>query len=516
MRVKAGSLILIVVSLLCVGRPARAEALDVGDRTQLFIDDRFMAESQGMTLRVNPPVKAGPAIQPDKPWEAGEIGFCVSVAKDADEYKIWYLAHDAANAYHVCYARSADGITWEKPKLGLIEYGGSKDNNIVMAGVVETTVFIDPVAEASKRFKAVAAMHWPDPKKAGLYVWTSPDGLRWTCGPRVLPFLPDTANQAFYDTRLKKYVANIRVWAPLRMVGRVEMEDILKPWPYQPLDKPYFIWGTDKIAVPSREVPIVFAYDQRDPVPSDHYNAACIQYPWAADAYFMFPSAYRHYPEPPVGKWGNDGLVDIQMAVSRDGVHWSRPTREPYVPMGMEGTLDCGQLYMAVGIVRSGDAIFQYYGGYRNTHGAPAGTHGGGICRLLQRPDGFLSADAAYDGGQFTTPVLRFSGNRLVLNVDGSALGTGKVALLDASGKEIPGFGLAQCDQIEGNSVRKVVHWKGQSDLGSLRGKEVRLGFSMRAMKLFSFRFASSDEDRRQLRRSSGAQPPWASGLVVR
>ena len=98
---------------------------------------------------------------------------------------------------------------------------------------------------------------------------------------------------------------------------------------------------------------------------SDHYNPACVQYPWAENAYFLFPSAYRHFPEPPKGKYGNDGLTDIQMAVSRDGIAWTRLSREPYVALGVEGEVDCRQLYMADGMIRRGGKVFQYYGGSR-------------------------------------------------------------------------------------------------------------------------------------------------------
>jgi len=464
----------------------------VGDGTQLFIDSRFIAESNNITLCMNPPVKAGPVILPDKPWESGEIGFCVSVVQHEGEYKMWYLARDKTGGFCQCFARSRDGRTWEKPELGLIEYQGAKNNNIVLTGAVETTVFLDPAAPPEQRFKAVSAMYWPDPRKAGLYIWTSPDGLNWAQPPtRVFPLLPDTANQAFYDTRLKKYVANIRVWDPLRKVGRVEMNNILEPWPFTPLEKPYYIWGADKIPVPSREVPIVFSYDEKDPPQSDHYNAACIQYAWADDAYFMFPSLYRHFPEPPAGKWGNDGYLDIQMAVSRDGVNWTRPSREPYVPLGLDGSLDSAQLYMAIGAVRNGDSLYQYYGGYKSTHGQPNVEGGGSIQRLEQRLDGFMYVTAPLEGGTLTTPTITFSGRRLLLNIDGSAAGTGKVALLDAGGKEIPGFTLAECDEFGANSLSREITWKGNSDMSAWAGKPVRLKFALKAMRLFSFRFAA-------------------------
>jgi hypothetical protein len=383
-------------------------------------------------------------------------------------------------------------VTWEKPNLGLIDFNGSKQNNLVLTGVVETTIFLDPVAPADARFKAVAVMYWPNPKTAGLYVHTSPDGIHWKMSDtRVFPFVPDTANQAFYDTRLKKYVANIRVWAPMRKVGRIEMDNVTKPWPFDKSVKPFYIWGADKIAVPSHEVPIVFGYDERDPVPSDHYNPACVQYPWADRAYFMFPSAYRHFPDPPIGKYGNDGLVDIQMATSRDGIRWTRLSREPYAALGTQGEIDSAQLYMAVGMVRRGGKISQYYNGYQVSHGTPESLQErkGSVCRLEQRLDGFVSADADLSGGEFTTPLLRFSGSRLVLNLNMSALGLCKVEILDRAGHALPGFALAQSDEIGGNHVEKTVSWKGKSDLGALRGRAIRLRIVLRAGKLFAVQF---------------------------
>ena len=478
-----------------VGNASEQPPINVGNRTQLLIDQRLWASSQNITLRMNPPAKRGPVLLPDKPWESMGIGFCASVIDDDGQYKMWYLAEDKPSSmrYCYCYARSKDGVTWEKPDLGLIDYHGSKHNNIVLTGVVETTIFLDPVAPAEARFKSISAMHWPDPKKAGLYVHTSPDGIHWKMSDaRVLPLLPDTANQAFYDARLKKYVANIRVWAPLRKVGRVEMDDITKPWPFDKTVKPFYIWGEGKIAVPSYEVPIVFGYDEHDPVPSDHYNAACVQYPWAADAYFLFPSAYRHFPEPPVGKYGNDGLVDIQMAASRDGIKWTRLSREPYVALGTEDELDCASLYMAVGMLRRGGKIFQYYGGYQVSHGTPEKPESriGSICRLEQRLDGFVSADANLEGGEFTTLPLVFSGSRLVLNVNLSTMGTCKVEILNRQGHALPGYTLAQSDEIGGNHVEKTVSWKGKSDLRALRGQTIRLRVLMRAGKLFAFQFS--------------------------
>jgi len=467
------------------------DPIDVGTEKQLLMDGRFIESSEGITLRMNPAQKMGVAIAADRPWENKDIGFCVSVIEYEGLYRMWYMARTTDGGLRYCYAQSADGIAWEKPELGVVEFEGSKANNIVLDGVIETTVFLDPIAPPEARFKALSVMHWPDPKTAGLYVHSSPDGIHWTMSDtRVFPLSPDAANQAFYDTRLGKYVAHIRIWNPERKVGRVEMGDITQPWPFQPAEKPYYIWGPESIPVPSTEVLTMFGYDERDPVPSDHYNSACVQYPWAADAYFMFPSAYRHFPDPPIGRYGNDGYLDIQMATSRDGVAWTRLSRDPYVGLGMEGDADSGQLYMGVGMVRAGNRIYQYCGGYRSTHGAyEAVGQDGGIYRLEQRLDGFVSADAAYEGGEFTTPPIVFSGSRLLLNMNAGAMGTVRVGFLDAEGRPIAGRGAADCDEMGGNRVDQSVTFGGEGDLSALRGQPVRLGFRMRAAKLHAFQF---------------------------
>jgi hypothetical protein len=467
------------------------EPLNVGSAKQLFLDTRFLASSDHVALAMNTPCRLGPVLLPDKPWEANEIGFCTSVVPHDGGYWMFYRATAKDGLAGVCLATSTDGVHWDKPDLGLVEFAGSKDNNILFWDVGEAVVFADPNGAADARFKAIVCLHWPDPKLAGLYVYTSPDGLHWAPGrERVTPFLPDTANQAMWDTRLRKYVAYLRVWNPLRKVGRVEMDDILKPWPYDKTVKPFDIWGEDKVPVSSTEVPTVFGLDDQDPPATDVYNAAAVEYPWAADAYFLFPSAYQHFPEPPVGKWGNDGLLDIQMAVSRDGVHWGRIARAPYISLSLEGK-DSKSLYMAVGMVRRGDEILQYYAGYETTHGDP-GPHPqpiGSLCATAQRLDGFVSADFAYGGGSLTTPPMIFDGSRLELNIDCSAMGRAQVELRDGDDKPLAGFTLAEADVIFGNQIKVVATWKGKSDVAALAGKPVRLHITARSAKLYAFQF---------------------------
>jgi hypothetical protein len=467
-------------------------AIDVGDRKQLFIDRRFVLGDRGIELRMNPPAKAGPAITPEKPWETGRVFAGGTVLEDGGRYRMWYMAAPPFVEYDrifLCYAESQDGVTWEKPNLGIHTWNGSSANNIVVEANTETgTVFIDPKAPAAERYKLVGTLAGKhEGVEPGMYLYTSPDGLRWRLRPtRLFPFRPDTQNQAFYDEHIRKYVIYVRVWDPLRKVGRIETDDILAPWPY------------DRTAVSSRKdypgkhVPLAFGYDESDPVESDHYTSAVAPYPWADDAYFMFPSAYLHFPPPPRSPFRNDGPVDIQMAVSRDGVSFQRVERRPYVELGLAGSRDSGSMYMLPGLIRHGNEVFQYYGGYTFTHAAYVALPKQGmgtVFRLAQRLDGFVSADAGMAGGSFETPLLRFRGSRLVLNANASAMGEIRVELQDAEGSPIAGRGFEACDPIHMNDLAHRVSWNGSADLGALSSRPLRLAFRLRAAKLYSFQF---------------------------
>ena len=63
--------------------------------------------------------------------------------------------------------------------------------------------------------------------------------------------------------------------------------------------------------------------------------------------------------------------------------------------------------------------------------------------KFLKRIDGFVSADTPYTGGEFTTRPLRFTGDRLVLNIDTGATGYAQVGILGGP-QCLPHLALAQ------------------------------------------------------------------------
>ena len=97
--------------------------LPVGQR-QLFLDDYLIADVRDVTPKLHQPVKFGAVIRPDKPWEGNSIQVRTGPSFRQDGlWMLWYLNG---------YATSKDGEHWEKPELGIREFNGSRDNNLML------------------------------------------------------------------------------------------------------------------------------------------------------------------------------------------------------------------------------------------------------------------------------------------------------------------------------------------------------------------------------------------------
>jgi hypothetical protein len=140
-------------------------------------------------------------------------------------------------------------------------------------------------------------------------------------------------------------------------------------------------------------------------------------------------------------------------------------------------------------MIRRGNEIYQYYGGGASDHGG--GERGGSaIFRTVQRLDGFVSATAGVEGGELTTPLVRFTGRTLRLNVDTSASGLARVEVLDPGGLPAPGFELRNCRPIVANDTAYTVAWAGGSDLSAL-GSPIALRIELRSAHLYAFEFGA-------------------------
>lgn len=187
-----------------------------------------------------------------------------------------------------------------------------------------------------------------------------------------------------------------------------------------------------------------------------------------------------------------------QLAVSRDGSRFDREFREPLIRVGDYGDFDESTVYVRAPLVHDGQIRIYYYGG--NWRG-PEALHAKGdraifAVGLATLPeDGFVSVDSGkIRPGELVTRPLRFQGRELVVNLEGAKHNHGagrpqvRVELLGVSHEPIEGFLLRESDPV-GTTGRHVMHWQGRTDVSRLAGQPVRLRFSMKNAKLYSFQF---------------------------
>lgn len=473
-----------LLTLLLFAAPP--DPIDVADRKQLFIDDRFIADRDRIELRANPAQKLG--LVHDEKGEPLQ-GHVSRVIEEGGKIRLYLGAEDVA------VLESDDGLRFRR-------------RGATLNGGVFPTIFLDPhEPDPSKKYKLFRVVFGQpfDPSKHGVYASYSADGVHFTEVGQVLPFFTDNPPIVHWDERISKYVIYTRAFSydseNQRRIGRIETDDPLKPWPYKKS-------ANDRMFFSTENVQVVLAADQEDDPHSDlYYNASAI-YPWAQDVYLMFPSNFRHfspqrnpYVRPRVkGQWEDYGMLEVQLAVSRDGVNWSRPSRDPYMPTGLPDEWDRWYAVMGPGLARRGNYLYQYYNSSGRLHDSAvlrpeydeSAPQVGGVGVVRQRLDGFISADAGPAGGRLRTPLITFRGNRLRLNIDTGAMGTAFVELQDVEGKPLPGFALADCEEIGGNFVDQTVYWKGNPDVSGLAGRPVRIQLQMKRAKLYAFQFTQN------------------------
>ena len=214
---------------LAQSNPIAADEIpNIGSRWELMVDDYLIAETRGAaTHRIHRPQRKEIAVVHDAEWE-GSGGNYHTVFYDPDWgehgcYRMYYhawqipLEGNQGHPLYIGYCESEDGIHWVKPELELVDFHGSKANNIVLATINggechDFSVFKDtnPNVEAGAEYKAVGYGRNPP----GLYAFKSSDGLHWSLyneGQPVMTGHPfDTQNTAFWDPSIGQYRAYVR------------------------------------------------------------------------------------------------------------------------------------------------------------------------------------------------------------------------------------------------------------------------------------------------------------------
>jgi hypothetical protein len=484
----------------------------VSSEDQFFVDDHLIESMSGLKRVLQTPLKCeqNPVLQGDRPaegWVARILGNSVHFDAEESIFKMWY---DTTGG--VAYATSKDGVSWDKPTLGVLEVDGSRDNNLVCPGrnltVTKDLIEKDP----AKRYKG---LYWhslrdPEAKWAGKghFAAFSADGIHWDHTPEnpVMEFshgATDGQSVFGWDPHHRKYVVYQRPHAEFfnpskRSVG----------------------WSASADFIHWDPCVSVMAPDKDDARYEEFYRMSVVKY---ESLYLGFLWIYDNDPDFAVQ------TLNTQLTVSRDGVTWDRAAHRQYLlTNGAAGSFDSYYACVCT-MIPVGDELFFYYLGANFPH-TPRGEGGKkGSQKLLigtevdgermafapglaKLPRGRIvsiqpvseepgSGDtASEDTGVLTTQTLRYAGSRLTLNADASQ-GSIAVEVLDEDGNPVEGCSLSDSIPITEDGFRCTVKWQGDRELvkACTEGTEIagyepalrrpqKLRFHIKNARLFSFR----------------------------
>ncbi len=437
---------------------------DVGSRRELFVDDYLIEQLKGAQLKMHRPVPRDVAIVCDSPWEGNTSAYYTLFA-DGDVFRMYYRgAHfdektkKSTHPEFTCYAESRDGVRWDKPKLELFEFNGSKDNNIVWAGQ-DTHNFApfkdtNPDCTADARYKALGGSSVRSGGK-GLRAYKSADGMHWSLLRDEAVITNgdfDSQNLAFWHPEQKRYL-------DFHRKSRAGTRDVMTAASTD------FLHWTE---------PVFLEYGD---APQEHLYTNAIQLYFRAPQLFLgFPTRFQPKHE----------QVEPILMTSRDGRNFKR-WPDPLIPITAPKDRDGNRSnYMTSGLLQlpGQDRELSVYA----TEAYYAGP-GSRVRRFTFRTDGFVSLHAGADGGEMVTRPLRFTGTHLAVNYATEAGGSLKVEIQDADGQPLPGFALADCRSLSGDAIEQTVSWASGCDVSSLAGSAVRLRFVLKTADVYALQF---------------------------
>lgn len=446
---------------------------------QLFVDDFLIADTNlKRTWHQARKHEKNPVLKPETKYELE------STKLEGDEQAVCYLGHGGVfhdpkeGIYKMFYtagwrgglalATSTDLLTWTRPNVKSV--GG---NLLLPPGAAwaggDNSIWLDVNAKNPlERIKMLT-----DRRPLPHTLQTSPDGKVWSQG--VATGKSGDYCSFFYNPFRKVWCFSIKQDGPR---GRSRWYS----------ESPDFMAGADW----SKSVYWCNAdrLDEPDPQignPAQLYSLNAVAY-----ESLMLGEFYIHLG--PDNKLCDEGkfpkVTEIKLGFSRDGFHWDRPDRRPFIAATRkEGDWDRAYIHGTTGVcIVKEDEIWFPYTGYSGI--APNGHRGmytgAAIGMTVLRRDGFASMDAGETEGSLTTEPVAFNGRRLFVNL-AAPQGELRVEVLDEKGQVIAPFTQENCQPVSGDATRQAITWKGSETLDAVRGTPVKFRFHLKRGSLYSF-----------------------------
>ncbi|MBR3692557.1 MAG: hypothetical protein IKL89_07685 [Clostridia bacterium] len=439
----------------------------------------------------------------DCPWEGNCTDF-FTVFRDGNIFRMYYEAwgwKDRPMCINVCYAESRDGIRWERPNLGICEYNGSTDNNIILKNIPDNfTVMKDPNPDCPPelRYKALMAKNAdPGAGKNSLQCLVSADGIHFTPYSVISEgFAYDTQNTLHYDAARGKYLCFIR-------------DQKRKAFSADPRFQEKMIRGICVLESADFEhwsEPVALDFGDAEEYPL--YTNVVSAYPYDRRYYVGFPSRYverKEWTENYDRLGGKEArrerweaspryglaVTDCVFMSSRDGYRWHR-FDEAIITPGPENGRNwvygdcfpaCGELLRLPSAFEGEPEELSLYVFENHWQDVPTR-----LVRYTCRREGFASVKAPYRRKTLRTKLFAFAGDALFINFRTSARGGIRLRILDGEGAPIPGF---ESCELFGDCVDREVDFA--ESVRRLSGKPVIFEFELSDAELFALRFAERE-----------------------
>ncbi|MEM7033712.1 MAG: glycosyl hydrolase family 32 [Chloroflexota bacterium] len=482
--------------------PPAVIPIDIG--RQLFVDD-FLIETTSLTRTFGKPEihPASPVLVPETDEEM-DFGNCPMAAPFNDGvwydpqdqlFKLWYMPgwfHSTA------LATSRDGLHWDRPKLDIVP-----DTNLVWpyrpgSDRDGCLVWLDhSTNDDAQRFKMFQYYrHYEQgeqsPRDTVQEGWlqVSPDGIHWS-DPVITPSVGDNSS-FFYNPFREKWCMSIRRGSPtsgLRGRYYYETDDFLDGGQWNPGQDEVFWQQADNL-------------DLSEPARPDHNIALYDVNVTPYESLMLGMFAIFRGPENDIcEKEGVPKTMDLVLGYSRDGFHFSRPDRSPFLASSRKiGDWNRAYLHAAGGVclVVHGQ-IYIYFGAFSGISPKLGPTEAGqpGLSRRVMyagantglatlRRDGFAAMKASANSGELTTRPITFKGDRLFVNVN-ALDGELRAGVFYEDGTAIDGLTANDSIPISVDSTCTEVTWGSGVSLGVVVGQPVRLRFYLTSGRLYSF-----------------------------
>lgn len=492
-----------------------AGPVDVGNRSQLFIDRALVQSAENVAFNLHPAKKhaKGPWL---KGSEGGPAGPMVLYDDQEKCFKSW-----SPTAYNT----SKDGLRWEP----------SQANDESWRYIVRVNVIKDPQdLDPARRYKLITfgpnrelpaglsdsdKITNPDGSQSMLWeckgynTCVSPDGRKLThLSQKPLLYFEDGRPMferisGYYDRQRTLFVAfpkterlKIKTKSS-KVTGQRYAFSMITSQDFQNWSEPQLMLKPDErddagaMARLDEVRPLLMGPTDPAWVKSQIYATGGVYQQESCVLLFFWILTHNEKKA--------DGPSEVQFAVSRELQHWERPFRQPVIPRGKVGKSYADSAWDSCWFNNVGpgievdDEVWVYYSAANTPHAHPATFGGGGASRsdrgkiyfsgiglATWKRDRFVSVDATPTGGTLTTVPVVFQGSRLELNAATRPGGEVVVELVDKAGKL-----LRHSKPFSGDALRHRVQWESPLDLARLAGTQISLQFRMKSAELYAFAF---------------------------